>query len=332
MSQKETVLILGLNSFSGSVTALKLLDAGYKVIGLNRSPEVSHTYRAYAASSNQESLVTYELESNYNAEVIVDLCKNYSIATVINFASQSMVAQSWDTPWDWYETNCVWLSRLSSALIDWGELNKFIHFSTPEIYGSTTGWILEGGRMNPTTPYAISRAAGDLHLLAEHRRKKFPVIITRAANVYGPYQQRYRIIPKALISAATKVGINLHGGGTSERSFIFMQDVANALVNIIENGKSGDTYHISTNRLVSIRQVVEMCYEIYDLNPNDFLNVSKERPGKDQAYQLDSSKLRMELSWKDMVSLEDGIKRTKDWVDDSLKDLLAQPGEYLHKA
>ncbi len=331
MSSANSILILGLNSFSGSVTANKFLESGVSVVGVNRSKEIEPPYRAYLDSSNNQNLQIVELGSNYEVADIVDICDANEIEVIVNFAAQSMVAQSWETPWDWYETNCVWLSKLPLGLNRWGKLKRFLHYTTPEVYGSTSGWISENSPLNPSTPYAISRAAGDLHLKAEFHRSGFPVIFTRAANVFGPFQQRYRIIPKALISAALESEIELHGGGNSQRSFIFMEDVANALIQIMRAGTVGESYHISTNRLVTIRRVVEMCYEAYGRNPSFFLRSVQERPGKDQAYMLESSRLRSELSWKEKVSLEDGIHFTKNWVDKWLNELLEQPSEYIHK-
>ena len=331
MNPTTTVLILGLNSFSGSVTAARLLESGFQVVGVNRSREVAKPYRAYMNSKFIQNLEVYEVGSNCEPEKFVEICDQHKTEAIFNFAAQSMVAQSWEEPWDWYETNCVWLSRLASALIKWGGLKRFIQYTTPEVYGSTSGWIPEGSPINPSTPYAISRAAGDLHLVAEFKKSSFPVIFTRAANVFGPFQQRYRIIPKALISAATEVEMELHGGGLSERSFIFMEDVAAALLKILQLGELGSSYHISTSKLVTIRQVVEICYETYGKDPSLFLRGAVDRPGKDQAYKLDSSRLRRELSWDEKVDLKEGIKRTKAWVDYWLSDLLDLPSEYIHR-
>lgn len=331
MNESETILILGLNSFSGAVTASKLLEEGFNVIGVNRSREIETPYRPYFKQELNSQLKIYELGSNYSGKKIVEICDEYDIPTILNFAAQSMVGQSWKYPWDWYQTNCVWLSKLTSELIDWGKLYQFIQYTTPEVYGSTTGWISEDSKFNPSTPYAISRAAGDLHLMAEQKQNGFPVIFTRAANVYGPFQQRYRIIVKSLLSAANDDGIELHGGGLSKRSFIFMEDVADALLKIIKCGKIGDTYHISTQQLVSIRRVVEMCYQAYDRDASMYLKTIEDRPGKDQAYMLESSKIRVELGWHDKVSIQEGIMKTKIWVDEWLPELLKQPPEYIHR-
>jgi len=332
MNKSGAILVLGPNSFSGSVFAEVILNEGKRVVGINRSHEVALPFRAYSNSKNLANMQIFELGSNYDPATVVEICEANKVEIVVNFAAQSMVAQSWDSPWDWYQTNCVWLSRLTYELMKWGGLKKFVHYTTPEVYGSTSGWIDEEAGINPTTPYAISRAAGDLHLLAEFRRSGFPVIFTRAANVYGPFQQRYRILPKALIAAATRQKIELHGGGHSERSFIFMEDVAHALLLILKSGNIGASYHISTQRLVTIRKAVEMCFQIYGIEPTNYLVISEDRPGKDKAYMLDSNKIRRELGWVDNVSLEEGIKKTRQWVDRWLDLLVKEPSEYVHKA
>ena len=115
-----------------------------------------------------------------------------------------MVGESWINPDQWYQTNVVSLSKLISSLrINNIKLDKFIQFTTPEVYGNTTGLIRENFNFMPTTPYAISRSAGDLHLKAMFDNFDFPVIFTRAANVYGEHQSNYRILPKTFILGLT---------------------------------------------------------------------------------------------------------------------------------
>jgi dTDP-glucose 4,6-dehydratase len=106
---------------------------------------------------------------------------------------------------------------------------------------------------SPTTPYAISRSAQDLNLLAFYKTYNFPVVFTRAANIYGPYQQSFRIIPKVIISILTNKKIPIHGKGNTLRSFIFMPDVSKALYKIIEDKKNiGETFHISSKKFITI--------------------------------------------------------------------------------
>ena len=331
MSKERTVAVIGSNSFSGSVTVNELLRCGFNVVGINRSPESENCYRAYRNVS-LTNFHFHQLGSNFDSRRLVEILERYNVKEVINFASQSMVAESWQSPWDWYETNIVWLSKLTTALIGYDKLKKFIHFSTPEVYGTTANWVQENRNFMPSTPYAISRLAGDLHLECEMERASFPVVFTRAANVYGPFQARYRLIPKALICAAQRLPFQIDGEGDSRRSFIYMEDVAKALLSILDEGRIGDCYHISTETTHTIHEIVKICYSRFGLNANDFIVHTSERAGKDSAYLLASKKLREELNWREEVKLEEGIERTKRWVLTDLADILSQSEKYLHRA
>ena len=125
-------------------------------------------------------------------------------------------------------------------------LKKYVHITTPEVYGSTDqGWIKESFNFAPSTPYAVSRAACDLHLKSFFDAYDFPVVFTRAANVYGPGQQLYRIIPRTILSCLSGKSMDLHGGGKSMRSFIHINDVAQATLKISLESKNGTQWHLS---------------------------------------------------------------------------------------
>ena len=158
-----------------------------------------------------------------------------------------MVAESWLTPEHWYQTNVVSQVKLHDELRKFDCIKKYVHISTPEAYGSTDGeWLKENYNFSPSTPYAVSRAACDLHLLSFYKAYGFPVVFTRAANVFGPGQQLYRIIPRTMLLARLGGKLNLHGGGYSVRSFIHMEDVSSATYKIAMQGNAGETYHISS--------------------------------------------------------------------------------------
>jgi dTDP-glucose 4,6-dehydratase len=164
-----------------------------------------------------------------------------------------------------------------------------------------------------------------------HQSKGFPVLFTRAANVYGEHQKPYRIIPKALLAAITKQRFPLHGGGHSLRSFIHIDDVSNALMKILEGGRSGESFHISTNELVSIREVVTSCAKLLGMELSEICDVSDDRVGKDAAYKLDSSKVRSEFGWSEVVDLDAGLTRTFNWVSKDLESILENELQYVHR-
>ena len=242
-----------------------------------------------------------------------------------------MVAQSWDSPEDWYQTNVVSLSLLGNLLIKEKSIKKFVHFTTPEVYGSTSGWLKESFNFAPSTPYAISRAAGDWHLKALFESYGFPVIFTRAANVYGPGQQLYRIIPKTILSALTGKKLSLHGGGKSIRSFIHINDVSTALTAIMSTGEVGQSYHISTNEMISIFDLVQELASLLGVEIDELIEQGPERAGKDFAYQLSSEKIRNELGWRDQITLGKGLEDTLAWAKSNLDTLKVLPDTYEHK-
>jgi len=324
-------LIIGSNSFSGASFIKVLLQNGYDVIGMSKHKEIEKPFNPYSKiTTGNFHFIQIDLLRDYKK--VVDWCSVNERPVVINFAAQSMVAESWTSPWDWYDTNIVALSRLTSELVTKKiELDRFINFSTPEVYGTTNKWISESFNFKPNSPYAISRAAGDQHLRLLFENFNFPVIFTRAANVYGEFQPSYRLIPKALCYGLIGKKFPLQGNGVSERSFIHIDDVSNALIKIINNGVIGSTYHISTNRIEKISTILKICAEQLKINFKDFCEISNERIGKDFAYKLSSQYLRDTLKWGDSVNLETGISNTLGWVEENLNDILLTPSPFDYR-
>jgi dTDP-glucose 4,6-dehydratase len=210
------------------------------------------------------------------------------------------------------------------------KLKKYLHITTPEVYGSTEGWVPESFNFAPSTPYAVSRAAGDWHVMNLFKVKGLPVVLTRAANVYGPGQQLYRVIPRAFLGGLLNESFPMHGEGLSTRSFIHIDDVVEATYRLSLSDLLGETFHISTNELISIRDLVSQIYDLLGITEAGIVHLP-ERDGKDQTYQLDSSKIRSELGWTDKVSLLNGLEQVHHWVVDNLPLLRGMPKHYSHK-
>jgi len=330
MTEKR-ILILGSSSFSGNAFESSALNRFPNVFGAGRNGLPSKVFDAALKIRDSQNLNFVSFNFNKDIDKIIEVIEQKRINVIVNFAAQSMVAQSWETPEDWYEANVVSLSKLVKQLSKNSRIEKFIQFTTPEVYGSTSGWMRESFEFAPNTPYAVSRAAADWHLKSMYENFQFPVIFTRAANVFGEHQQLYRIVPRAILSALTEKKLPLQGGGKSIRSFIHIDDVSDALIRIVENGKAGESYHISTNRLVSIHELISIIALQVGIFIEDLVEITPDRPGKDFAYQLDSTKIRHELDWEDRISLEDGIARTVAWVKENLDELRNLPTEYVHK-
>ena len=210
-------------------------------------------------------------------------------------------------------------------------LKKYVHISTPEVYGSCEGYIKENNSYYPSTPYAVSRAAADMSLHTFFDSYQFPVVFTRAANVYGPGQQLYRIIPRTILFIKLGKKLQLHGGGVSERSFIHMQDVSDATLRVMKQASPGEIFHIATNDSITIRNLVELICDVMGVHFEDHVDITEELMGKDSAYLLDSSKARTTLGWKDQVSLKEGILTVLQWIEKNFEILQKQPFDYVHK-
>jgi dTDP-glucose 4,6-dehydratase len=327
----ERLIIIGSNSFSGSHTVAQALREGCEVVGISRSPEPHPAFLPYRWGSAPGRFTFHQLDLNHDLDGILELVDAFRPDHVINFAAQSMVAESWQHPEHWMETNVVATVRLHDGLRRRSFLKKYVHVSTPEVYGTCQGLIAESTSYNPSTPYAVSRAAADLSLMTFLRNYGFPVVFTRAANVFGPGQQLYRIIPRALLLFLTGRRLQLHGGGRSVRSFIHIQDVAEGTLAAARKAAPGEIFHLSTRVNISVRALVEQLAARVGVRFEDVVEMVDDRPGKDSAYLLDSSKARAQLGWEPRRTLAEGIEDTLGWINDHRDALLAQPADYVHK-
>jgi len=337
----QPMLVIGSNSFSGSHFVAEALRSGHSVWGVSRSPELDPVFLPYRwpdpvtgePRANTDKFTFLPIDLNNQLPELLHLIDHVQPSIVVNFAAQGMVAESWLNPTHWYRTNVVSQVALHDALRLRPFLKKYVHVTTPEVYGSTDGgWIKENNHFAPSTPYAVSRAACDLHLHSFHKAYGFPVVFTRAANVYGPGQQLYRIIPRALLSVRTGKPMQLHGGGYSERCFIHIRDVVKATLQLALEAEPGTTWHLSTQEPISIRALVEHICARCGVEFGAVVEDSGERLGKDQSYLLDSTSMRETFGWSDQVSLDTGLSETMAWVDSHLNQLKTLPWTYQHKA
>ena len=326
----NTVFVVGSNSFSGASFSAYALSRGARVIGTSRSEEPNPAFLPYTWA-DRSNFEFHKLDLNRDQQAMMELLRSVEPDYVVNFAAQSMVGESWHAPSDWFMTNVVSTIKFHDELRKCAFLKRYVHISTPEVYGSCTGFVREDFPFNPSTPYAVSRAAADMSLRTFRAAYNFPVVTTRAANVYGPGQQLYRIIPRTILYVLLGKKIQLHGGGHSTRSFIHIRDVSDATWRIMSDGKSGDTYHISTNSIISIRDLVEKICNKLNVSFDEHVTVVGERMGKDAAYHLDSTKIRHELDWVDKINLDIGIDECISWVKSNLDTLRSEPDAYVHK-
>ena len=328
------VCVIGSNSFSGSYFVSHLLKKELSVLGISRSEEQVVPYTPYDWLSNREKsgFLFQKIDLNHDMDRLDSLLRLKKPKIVVNFSALGMVAESWKAPCDWYQTNVVAQVALHEILRKYDWLERYVHVTTPEVYGSQDSWISENDDFNPTTPYAASRAACDMHLKTFFTAYGFPVVFTRSANVYGPGQPLYRIIPRTVRAIKdSHAPLQLHGGGESTRCFIHMEDVASATLAVAYRGKVGESYHISSQTPVSIADLVAKIVKNFNCDVADVVNIEAERLGKDQAYLLDSTKIRDQLGWCDQISLETGLQSVYEWFEKFSGALIAMPHQYVHK-
>ncbi|PKL74929.1 MAG: dTDP-glucose 4,6-dehydratase [Candidatus Melainabacteria bacterium HGW-Melainabacteria-1] len=327
------VLVIGSNSFSGAdFIDLLLSEREAEVIGVSRSPEKSPLFLPYLSNPACASRYRfYQMDLNQDSEALFELLRREKPAKIVNFAAQSEVAPSWEHPEHWFMTNGVAIAALGNFLRRQDWLERYVHISSPEVYGSCEGVVTESAPLNPTTPYAASKAAGDLMLTTLVKNFEFPLLSVRATNVYGPHQQLFKIIPRTAIYLKMNRKIELHGGGQAVKSYIHIRDVSRGELAIMEQGQTGEIYHLSPGQSVAVREVVKL---ICDLRGQDFEAMSTpvaERLGQDKAYVISSDKARSELGWSDRIDLKTGLRQVVDWVDHYWDEIQQQPLQYVHK-
>jgi len=327
------VVVLGANSFSGQdFVDLLLDDPTYSVVGVSRSAERSPLFLKYRTRADLSRYRYHRLDMNRDAGDLLALLDREQPEAIVNFAAQSEVAPSWDHPEHWFQTNTVALAKLVNHLRKQKYLKRYLHVSSPEAYGTCVGRVTEDAPLNPSTPYAASKAAADFLLKTYAKQFGFPLLTVRATNVYGARQQLFKIIPRSAIYMKLGTPIELHGGGRAVKSYIHIRDVSRGEKLILEHGKLGDIYNLSPDGGVEVCEVVRLMCDRLGKRFDDATRTVDERPGQDAAYVIDSTKARTELGWEPTVSLETGLGEVVTWVNEYWSEIQSQPLQYKHAA
>lgn len=325
------IAILGCHSFAGTWLVKLALERGYKVVGINRSELSNQIFCAFTDHHSIKNFAFLQADINNDLDKVLEKLKSEKPDIIVDFAGQGMVAPSWNAPEHWYQTNLVSKAKIVNGLLGQSWLQAYIRVSTPEVYGSTNGKVEENTVYAPSTPYAISHAAVDSHMMSFHLSRGFPLMLGRFANFYGEHQQIYRIIPRALFCAVSKDMLHLEGGGHSVRAFIHAEDVSRGILAMVEKGRLGEIYHFSTDEYLSIRELVHKIAIITSSSWDDLVIETPDRLGKDAAYKLACEKAFSELEWKPEVTLQKGLARSFDWVKKNKHIIDGLDKSYVHK-
>lgn len=242
-----------------------------------------------------------------------DLMRKHSFYAVINFAAESHVDRSIDSPLNFIHTNVVGTSVLLDCARRHG-VKRFVQISTDEVYGSLgpEGKFTEHSPIEPSSPYSASKASADLIALACHKTYGQEVVITRCSNNYGPYQFPEKLIPLMLLNALHDKPLPVYGDGLNVRDWIHVEDHCAAVVDALFRGKPGEIYNIGSDGEMRNIDVVTLILEHLN-KPKELIRYVTDRPGHDRRYAIDSSKARAELGWKPLHTAAQGIGETIDW-------------------
>ena len=268
-----------------------------------------------------------------NASEVMNILKAGRINTVVNFAAESHVDRSIDSPEPFFQTNVMGtLQLLEACRHHWSnqpasdaEKFKFVHVSTDEVYGSLDSTeaapFTEDSAFAPNSPYAASKAASD-HLVRSYGKTyKLPIITTHCSNNYGPNQFPEKLIPLMIIKTIKQETLPIYGDGQNIRDWIYVKDHCDALWQVINKGTLGETYNIGANAEVTNLQVVQKICDYMDFIlplPNqqsyhNLISFVKDRPGHDRRYAVNSKKVRKTTGWYPKVHFDHGLSETIQW-------------------
>jgi dTDP-glucose 4,6-dehydratase len=269
--------------------------------------------------SNPESLRDLQQSSNYvfvkgdisNPRFIYKYVKEAD--AVVNFAAETHVDRSIADPSPFVKSNVTGVFTLLEAVRKTNSSAVYVQVSTDEVYGDTVeGSYTEQDRLAPSNPYSATKAAADMLCLAYHRTYGLSVKITRCTNNFGPYQFPEKMIPKAVIRAHRNLQVPVYGKGENVRDWIYVLDHCEAVFRVLEKGKPGEIYNVSSGNEVPnielVRQVLKMLSKKESL-----VAFVEDRPGHDLRYSLDSTKIRAELGWKPRRTFQSALRETVDW-------------------
>lgn len=325
---RQRVAVIGSTSFSGSsLIDMLLADGDYEVLGISRSAENLPPLQPHLRHGGDH----YQSARHHLVEDLggaLDSLDDFEPDYIVNFAAQGEVPSSFQHPDRHFETNALAMVKLTESLRQKSYLKRYVHISTPEVYGTCEGAVKEDQPLNPSSPYAASKASADLFLGVLHKTYDFPVVSIRATNVYGPFQQLYRIIPRCIIYIRMGRKIRLDGGGKAVKSYIHIDDISRGEIAAMLNGENGSIYHLSPDGSISIRQVVESICDYMETPFDDVVEIGPERIGQDKAYIIDSTRARQELGWKPEIGFEDSMPAIVDWIDEYWDEIKNMPLDY----
>ena len=253
-----------------------------------------------------------------SSDLVTYVFKENKIDTVMHFAAQTHVDNSFGNSFAFTQANIYGTHVLLECAKNCPTMKRFIHVSTDEVYGEGEDFdckpMDEEHILEPTNPYAATKAGAEFLVKSYHRSFKLPCIITRGNNVYGPHQFPEKLIPKFTNQILRGNPVTIHGDGSNTRNFLYVEDVARAFDCILHKGVVGRIYNIGGQNELPNIEVAKSLIRILGKEDemDDYLTFVPDRKFNDLRYTINSSKLH-ELGWVEQMSWEEGLKTTVEW-------------------
>lgn len=328
------LLVTGGAGFIGSNLIHHIIDQDRisRLINLDCLTYAGHLSNLDGVSAHPKYV--FEKVDLRDKSAVAMVVKRHSVSHVLHLAAESHVDRSISGPGDFIHTNVVgtfnlleacreaWHSKSDPSGAASNEKFRFHHVSTDEVYGSLgpTGYFTETTPYAPNSPYSSSKASSDLLVRAYHHTYGMPTVITNCSNNYGPYQFPEKLIPVVIQSILARKNVPVYGDGMNVRDWLYVRDHAEALWQVLNRGKLGETYNIGGNAEWPNLRIVEVICDLVDEltdrpkgGSRQLIKFVQDRPGHDRRYAIDASKIRKELGWEPHFRFEQGIRETVNW-------------------
>ena len=334
------ILVTGGAGFIGSALTRHLIrELKYEVLCLDKLSYASSLDSLEEVKNNP--LFSFEKQDICNESAVFETLNNFKPNVIINLAAETHVDRSIDDPESFVLSNIFGtFSILQASLKYWQsikdldkEIFRFHHVSTDEVFGDlkkNEAPFSELTPYDPSSPYSASKASSDHLVRSWYRTYGLPVLLSNCSNNYGPFQFTEKLIPLVITKALKGESLPIYGKGDQVRDWLFVEDHVKALVDIFQNGKIGESYNVGGNcEKTNLEVVKEICSVLDGLvktlpsrftKHEELIQFVEDRPGHDQRYAIDSSKIQRELNWNPEESFKTGIKKTVKWYFENKKD------------
>ena len=324
------ILVTGGAGFIGSNFVNAWVKQGFgKVVNVDKLTYAGNLENLSGIQGNEDHV--FVQADIGDSKVIAELLNEHEPKAILNFAAESHVDRSIHAPGEFIQTNIVGTFKLLEEVRTyWNGLNereqgdfRFLQVSTDEVYGSLTAddpAFKETNPYEPNSPYSASKAASDHLVRAYHHTHGMPMLTTNCSNNYGPYHFPEKLIPLIIHNALNDKDLPIYGDGSNVRDWLYVEDHCSAIRCVLETGQVGETYNIGGWNEMSNLEVVHTLCDMLDLQRpkdagsyRDQITYVTDRPGHDQRYAIDATKIERELGWKPAETFKTGIEKTVAW-------------------